>query len=399
MSLRDRTRARTTRAVGFWLVAYAFTVNMLGTTVPTPLYPIYQERFGFSGELITVIFAVYAFGVIAGLLLFGQLSDEVGRRRLMLPGLVLSALSAVAFVVTPGLPLIFVGRVLSGLSAGIFTGTATAALVDLAPEDRRGLATGVAVAVNLGGLGLGALLAGLLAQLAPAPLRLAYWVDLGLVVLAIMAVLAVPETVDRGQSARWRLQRLGIPPEIRGVFIRAATAGACAFAVSGLFSAVAPGLLADLIGLKSHALAGFLVFLVFLASAAGQLAVRRMAAPMGLPAGCVALVVGVGLVAAAIEQASLALLLASAVIVGLGQGVAVGSGLAAINTGAPPERRGEAASSFFVLLYVGLSVPVIGVGVADQAFGLRDAGVAFSAIIGVLVLVVLASLAGRPTRR
>jgi MFS family permease len=107
--------------------AYAFAVTMLGTTLPTPLYALYRERFGFSQLMITVIFATYAVGVISALLLFGRLSDDIGRRRTLLPGLVLSALSAGAFLTLHGLGLILLGRLLSGLSAGIFTGTATAA--------------------------------------------------------------------------------------------------------------------------------------------------------------------------------------------------------------------------------------------------------------------------------
>jgi MFS family permease len=88
---------------------------MLGTTLPTPLYVLYREQFGFSELMITVIFATYAAGVIVALLLFGRLSDEIGRRRLLLPGLGLSALSAVCFLTANGLTLLLVGRVLSGL--------------------------------------------------------------------------------------------------------------------------------------------------------------------------------------------------------------------------------------------------------------------------------------------
>lgn len=132
------------RRVAFWLMAAAFSVTMLGTTLPTPLYVLYQEKLGFSALMITVIFAVYAAGVLAALLLFGRASDALGRRRVLLPGLACAALSAVAFLLAQGLPLLFVGRVLSGLSAGIFTGTATATLVDLAGEGQASRATLVA---------------------------------------------------------------------------------------------------------------------------------------------------------------------------------------------------------------------------------------------------------------
>jgi MFS family permease len=180
-----------------WLAAYAFAVVMLGTTLPTPLYPHYEQRYGFSALTITVIFAVYAFGVIAALLFLGGLSDQLGRRPALLGGLALSAASAVAFLLAGGLGALLAGRALSGLSAGIFTGTGTATLVDLAPPGRRAFATGVATAVNLGGLGCGPLLAGVLAAVATAPLRLPFWVDLGLLAPAFAAVIGMPETVRR----------------------------------------------------------------------------------------------------------------------------------------------------------------------------------------------------------
>src|SRR5579875_676570 len=136
-----RSSGRSGGRLGFAAAAFALAVAMLGTTLPTPLYGLYREQFGFSELMITVIFATYAAGVIAGLLLFGRLSDEIGRRPVLLGGLLLSAASAGAFLLADGLALLLVGRLLSGLSAGIFTGTATAAIVDLAPRERRGRAT------------------------------------------------------------------------------------------------------------------------------------------------------------------------------------------------------------------------------------------------------------------
>ena len=207
-------RPRLRREVAFAAVAFAFAVTMMGTTLPTPLYPLYQEKIGFSELMVTIVFAVYAFAVIAGLLLFGAASDQLGRRRALLPGLALSAASAVAFLLVGGLAELFAGRVLSGLSAGLFTGTATATLVDLAAPEARRRATLVATAANIGGLGLGPLVCGLLAEYAPDPLRLVFFVDLGLIAIAAALIFLIPETVDVRPGARLRLQRLGVPAEV-----------------------------------------------------------------------------------------------------------------------------------------------------------------------------------------
>jgi MFS family permease len=380
------------RNTGFVLVAYAFLVTMIGTTLPTPLYPLFEERYSFGELMVTVIFAVYAFGVIAGLLVFGNLSDEIGRKPVLLVGLAFSAISAFLFVFAGSLAPIFAGRVVSGFSAGVFTGTATAMLVDLAPGGRRRMASFVAVVVNLGGLGVGTLLSGLLADYARSPLRLPFIVDLVLLVPAVLGLLVTPETVQ-GRAFRLRFQRLSVPAEVRSVFIRGATAGFGSFAVAGVFSSVAPVFLGMILDRKSHALAGAIVFILFSASIVGQLLVSRLTDRRALIFGCALLVGGVSLLALALWLESLAALIASASVVGLGQGLVIGAGLAAINQRAPVERRGETASSFFVVMYVGLSLPVIGVGLASQAFSLRTAGIAFSAAVAALVLTVLASLA------
>jgi MFS family permease len=384
-------RAVVSRNTGFVLVAYAFLVTMIGTTLPTPLYPLFEERYAFGELTVTVVFAVYAFGVIAGLLVFGNLSDEIGRKPVLLLGLAFSALSALLFLFAGSLAPIYAGRVVSGFSAGIFTGTATAMLVDLAPGGRRRMASFVAVVVNLGGLGLGTLLAGLIADYARSPLRTPFVVDLVLLVPAVIGMLVTPETVER-TAFRFRLQRLRVPAEVRTVFIRGATAGFGSFAVAGVFSSVAPVFLATILGRTSHALAGGLVFILFSASIVGQLLVSRLSDRRALISGCALLVGGAGLLALALGVESLAALIASASVAGLGQGLVVGAALAAINQRAPVEHRAETASSFFVVMYVGLSVPVIGVGVAADVWSLRGAGIAFSFAVAALVLTVLASL-------
>jgi MFS family permease len=376
-------------------VAYAFAVTMLGTTLPTPLYPIYQQRIHFSDLIVTVVFAAYGIGVIATLLLVGPLSDRYGRRQLLLPGLAVAAASSIVFLLAQGLAALFVGRVLSGLSAGIFTGTATAALLDLAPPQGRRRATLIATVINIGGLGVGPPLAGILAQLAPDPLRLPYAVHLALLLPATAAIWLMPEPAaleHRTAPDRLRLAALHVPREVRRTFIRTATAAFAAFATLGLFSAIAPAFLATLLGLPSHALSGFVVFIAFWASIAGQLALQRFPARGALPIGCAIMIVGMALIGAAIAASSLALLLAGALVAGFGNGLSFRAGIAAINAETPSEHRGEVNSAFFLVAYLALSIPIIGIGVGVQAFGLRPAGIAFSAFVAVLALIVLVSL-------
>ncbi len=372
--------------------AYAFAVVMVGTTLPTPLYPLYQQRFGFSELMITVIFAVYAVGVIMALLVFGSLSDQIGRRPVLLLGIGFSALSAVAFLVANAVGLLMVGRVLSGFSAGIFTGTATATLVDLAPAELRGRATLVATVANMGGLGCGPLLAGLVAQWASTPLRLTFWIDLALLVPAVGAILAIREPVTARGRPQLRIQALHVPRDIRSIFVRASLAAFAGFAVLGLSTAVAPAFLHTL-GVTSPAVVGVVVFGVFAASTAGQLLLSVVPPARALPAGCAGLILGMAVLAAALAASSLALLVLGPLIAGVGQGLSFRAGLTSLNAVSPPERRANIASSFFVVAYVAISLPVIGEGVLAQSAGLKTAGLVFAGAVAALAAIVLVLLA------
>jgi MFS family permease len=381
--------------VGSAFVVFGFVVAMMGTTLPTPLYPLYNQAFGLAPVLTPVIFATYALGVVATLLFFGYLSDEIGRRPMMLAALGLSAASAVTFLFARGLAPLLVGRVLSGLSAGIASGTATAWLVDLAGRRGKQHATLVAVAANIGGLALGPLAAGLLAGLAPAPLRLPFVVDLALVVPALLGVLVAPQPVVLpNPRIRLRMQSMRVPPEVSDIFPPAATVGVCAFAVAGVFSAVAPEFLGNELGDKSAVRAGLLVFLFFAMAAAGQLTVNRIPKRLGLTVGCLVLIAGLALLAAALAARSAPLLFVSAAVSGLGEGLPVGFGLGAINEKVG-DKRGETDSAYFVLLYCGVALPVVGVGFVALAVGMVTAGLLFCGIVGLCVLGVLYTLRRR----
>ena len=386
------TAGRVSGWPGAGLVVVAFFATMIGTTLPTPLYPAYAARLGFGELVTTVVFSTYAVGVVVGLLLFGHWSDQLGRRPLLLAGLALSALSAVCFLLATSLPWIFAGRALSGLSAGIFTGTATAAVVDLAPGGAKGRASLVAALVNMAGLGSGPLLAGVLAQLAPAPTRFVFVVDLVLVAVGALAVLAVREPVRRAAHLRLAPRRLHVPAQTRSVFIRSAIAGFAGFAVMGLFTAVSPAFLGDLLHHHSTALTGGVVAVLFLGSVLGQLVSTRLDLDRALLVGCVLLVVGMVMVGISLPTRSLALLVAGALVAGLGQGSTFRSALAGVSAATPEEQRGEVTSTFFVALYVGISIPVIGEGALAASAGLVTAGIVFSVLVAALAVLALVLL-------
>jgi predicted MFS family arabinose efflux permease len=377
------------------VTAAAFLVVMLGTTLPTPLYPLYQRDLGFGSATSTLVFATYAVGVAAALVLVGRVSDQVGRRATLLPGLGLAALSNVAFLVPDSLTALFVGRALSGLSAGIFTGTATAMLADLAPSGRQRRYGLLAAAVNMLGLGAGPVLAGTVAAFTSAPLVLPYLIHLALLAVATVGLWAVVEPIETtGAPVRWRPQALGVPRAIRGVFVRAGVAGSAGFAVLGLFAAVAPAFLGEVLGVTDHLVVGLVVGSLFGFSAIGQIASTRLTEHRALLTGTATLAIGVASIGAAVAVASLPVFLIGAAVAGAGQGMSFRAGLGAVTAAAPAQRRGAVTSSFFLVLYGAIALPVIGVGAAADVFGLAPAGVVFAVTTGGIAALVFAGLVG-----
>jgi MFS family permease len=383
---------RLSRPVAFWLIAYAFAVTMLGTTLPTPLYVIYQAQWHFSTSLITLIFGTYAVGVLAALLAAGRASDQVGPRPVLAAAIGLSIVSAVTFIFAPSVGWLFVGRVLSGLSAGLMTGTATAALTETARQGSGRRASLVSTTANTIGLGLGPLLAGLLAQYAPHPTVLPFLVQLGLVAVAGLGLLAVPETVSERSALSLRFHGFGIPQSGQAEFIGAGFAGFAAFSLLGLFSALVPTFLVGVLHDTSHATAGTVVFLVFAVSACTQLAGSRLPSRPVMLAGLTVFLAALALIVAGLSDASMPVFLAGTVVSGVASGAVFMGSLAAANRLAPAETRGQVISTYFVFAYVGLTVPVIAVGFGAQAFGDFRATLACAIALAVIAVASMATI-------
>lgn len=380
------TRATELRARA--ATAFAFLITMMGTTLPTPLYSIYSRELHFSALTVTVLFAVYAIGVVGALFWFGRLSDDLGRRPVLLTAVALALLSAVLFVLPPSLPLLIAARVISGLAAGLMSGAGTAAVLDLFRPEKKATGGMLAVAANTGGLALGTLLAGTLADLAPAPLVTPFIAHMTLCILAICGLLAwTSRPNDRGEL-RVRPQRLQVPSSLRGAFARAVLAAGSGFSITGVLTAVTALFLAQELHLESHALAGFIVFLVFATMAAGQLLAARMRTRLAMRVGYLGLVVAAGLLAAALAAVSLAALVCAAVALGLAGGLCLNAGIASTIGSVAPQHRGEVSSSFFAGLYLMLAAPAIGVGLLTAFVGLRGAGLLFTAAVAAVPIAI-----------
>jgi MFS family permease len=380
------------RRVAFWLLAFVFAATMLGTTLPTPLYDIYQAQWHFSAAIVTVTFAVYAAGVLLTLLLTGRTSDQAGRKPVLAAVLGCSALSTVVFILAPNVGVLMAGRILSGFSAGLMTGTATATLTELIPASASRRASLVATAANMGGLGLGPLIAGLFAQYGPHPTVLVFQVYLAVLAVAGLCLFLVPETVSPRRRPVIRFAGLGIPERGRGEFVAAGVAAFAAFSLLGLFAGLAPTFVANVLHEPNHAVQGAVVFGLLAVGTVTQLVLARFGSRRVVMAGLGLFLAALTLIVAALAAASMALFLAGTVVGGVAVGAVFLGSLATANRLAPPGRRGQTVSTFFVMCYAGLIIPVVGVGVATLFTGDFPAVLAFSILLAALSLFSLTSI-------
>jgi MFS family permease len=391
---------------GFWAVAFAFLVVMGYSAVPTPLYGLYAARDGFGSLTITLVFAAYALGVVASLFLAGHLSDRYGRRKLLLPALALSILSALLFLVWRDLPGLLVARVISGLGVGAVTATAMAWLSELhahhRPADTGRRAEVVAVAANLGGIGTGPLVAGALAQWVAGPLTVPFAVFLALLAAATVLVALTPETRQTDAAPTpYRPQRVSVPAHARGAFLGASGAALAVFAALGLFTSLAPQFLAGVLGDRSRALAGAAAFLVFATAAAAQLILAARSRRQLIGLGAAGMLGGSALLVVAVWLASpsLALFLLGGAVLGAGVGSLFKGAVMTVVAVADVDHRAEALAGLFLAGYVGLAVPVIGLGVLTQVVALRVALLLFAGALVAGVLIGLRPLLGQATDR
>lgn len=373
-------------------VALVFMVGMAGTTLPTPLYPLYRQQLGLSHLEVTAIFATYAFAVIAALIATGPWSDQIGRRPVLAGGLATGVISALLFLTGDSLGLLLLARAFSGLSAGLFMATATVMVIELAPVDHKAQAAVVAACANMGGLGLGPLLAGVVSEYLPWPLHLVYGVDIALSIVGCVAVWRCPETVNRPAHPHLRRQHLSVPASVRSAFVPAAVACVAGSELLALLTSLEPAIVGAVTGVSNRAAIGLLVFLVFAASLAGQVLQRTLSDAARLPWSCVSLIVGAGLLAIAMAADSLTVLFCGALVAGLGQGGIFAASIASITEASPQDRKAEVTATLFVVIYVAVALPVLGLGLTVEFLSLRASGISFVLLVVLLSVVALATL-------
>jgi MFS family permease len=381
-------RSRLDRAFAIMAVAAMIGVMFAGSTLLTPLYIIYKQRFGFSDITLTLIYAAYVVGNLGALLVFGRLSDQIGRRYVALPALAVALLSTIIFLLADRTAELFWARALSGLGIGVAAGTGNAWLAELIGRDKA-RATIISTCTNFVGLALGALVAGLLTQYAPWPLHLSFVVYIAAVVLVAALIWQTRETVARpvhGISAVSLRPSLSVPRELRAQFVAPAVAGFGAMALVGFFAALAPSILAQELHEASHAAAGWIIFELAMICAATIVLTSRLSSHMAMLWGLGLMVPSVALLVVAQLLASMAMMIGATAVCGASAGLGYRGSLQVVNQIAPEDRRAEVVSSYFVCCFIGNALPIIGVGIISAYAGMPIASSIFAGMIAVFAV-------------
>jgi MFS family permease len=373
------------RAGAFRVAGAVIALAMFASGVLSPLYDVYQAHWDFSTFTLTAVFAVYCGGVLASLLLLGRLSDEVGRRPVLLAALVGLIASTLLFLVAQSVAWLLVARLLQGVATGAALAAAAAALIDFHPagdDEHAGFVNGLVSGI---GMACGVLTSSLLVELAPAPRALPFAVLLALLLALTAAVWALPESVERAGRPRLRPARPHVPREARSAFVLASLGVLASWSVLGVLLALGPKLVHELSD-GGPLVGGTIMFTTVATATAASVAVRHAEVRKATIGGSLVLAVGMALMAASLSSGSLAALLAAGAVGGAGFGIAFLGALRALTRVVPEHHRAETMAAFYLVAYGSNALPALGAGIALAHFALLPTVRAFALAVGAVAL-------------
>lgn len=377
------------------MTAFSFAGAALvaaSSSAVTPLYRLYQQSMHLSPLMITLVFAVYAISLLAALLTVGGLSDYVGRRPVILGGLLLNAIAMVLFSYASDVGQLILARAVQGLCVGTATTALGAAILDT--DRKRGPLLNSVTAFL--GLMVGALGAAALVTFAPDPLHLVYEVLFALTAVMIVLLFVMPETVSRKAGALASLRpHVRVPSQSRAALLRVAPATVATWALGGFSLSLMPTVVATTMGVSAPWVGGVVVATLMLAAALTVAALRQLPAQRLLVIGTAALSLGVFVSLLGIWQHSVAMLFAGSVIAGFGFGASFAGSLSTLLPTAEAHQRAGLLAAFYVLSYLAFSLPALAAGVAVPYAGLAVVAYVYGAVVILLAIMsMIASLRG-----
>jgi MFS family permease len=379
------------RPVAFWLVAFATAVLLAASSAPSPLYSVYQTEFKFSEITLTVIFAVYVFALMTSLLTVGRLSDYVGRRVVLAGALLVESGAMAVFVGADGVGWLVWARIVQGFATGAAIAVLGAYLLDLQPGDGSRLGSLVNSVAPTFGLGLGAIVTGLLVQYAPHPTKLIFAILMVLFVALVLATLVLPETMPHVPGAMAALRpEIAVPTRARRAFAGAVPTMVSTWALGGLVLSVGGSLLATVFGQDNHGVIGLVIGLFPVSAAAAAVLARDFSASAMTRLGNTVLAIGTGVFLVALGWSSIALFVVASIVAGGGFGTGFLGSLRSVTQLAEPHERAALLSAVYVVSYLAFSIPALVAGLLTTHIGLRDTSFGYGGFVALVAASTLA---------
>lgn len=384
-AVRDKRPRRPAlpKGLSFWAAGAIAFLPFAANTAASPLYRVYQAQFGFSATTLTLLFTVYVAVLLVTLLFLGSLSDYVGRRPVMLAGLATGALACGLFLLAHGVGLLFGARALQGVAVGLIAGAASATLLDLRPGSSA--APLVSSAAATGGQALGAIGASALAQYAPAPTHLVWWLLLGVFIISILAALAMaePGTARAGLLTSLR-PHVSVPRAAIGALVVAVPCLVGVWALGGFYLSLGPSLTVQLLHSENLLWGGVLIFLLTGIGAAASAALAKANPSAVMLGGCLALTVGALVTFASIETSTAVVSFVGTAIAGLGFGPAfLGAYRTVVARSASGDRAGL-ITLIYIVSYLATAIPAVIGGIAASHYGLHNTALVYSVTVAAL---------------
>jgi len=372
-----------------WFLAVTLLSFLAASTAPTPLYHLYQEQMQFSAATLTLIFGVYALSLLAALLTVGSLSDYLGRKPVIFTAVILNILAMLLFIHADSVAWLISARILQGFATGMATAVLGATLLDT-DRERGPLVNSVAplTGMAIGGLGCGAL-----AEYAPAPLHLTFWLLLALFVMQAFYVWRLPESVSR-QAGVWASLRptLHVPLQARSTLWRVLPLNTALWALGGFYASLAPSLVRTATGSTSNMIGGATVAALTLTGALMIYSMRNRPADKALLLGASMMPTGVVLILLGVHSASLPLFFLGTLVAGCGFGSGFLGTLRSLVPLALPHERAGLVSAYYALSYLAFCLPSLLAGNLTRTFGLVITTDGYGMVLIVLALGALASM-------
>jgi MFS family permease len=385
----------------FWTAAAVAGLALWTSAAPSMIYPVYVAEWHLEPIAVTSIFAVYPISLVVIIVIFGSISDFIGRRATLLVGVAAMAVGILLFALAPSVGWLYAGRIFQGIGVGLAMSPASAAMVEFNPSGNSARASSINTAATAVGLSLATIVGGALVQYAPFPGHLAYWLLLAITLALIVFIAFMPRRSATAQAnGRWRPRGIHVPRGLGAVFLTSSFAIAAGFTMGALLLSLGSQIAKDLLKTDNALVAGSVISVSAIMIGIAAILGRKLEPRTSIAVGGLATAAGMGLIVLSASVASLVVFLLASIISGIGYGLLFLGGLGLTNRNAPPQHRAQTLSAVYLVAYLSQGAVAVAVGLSATSLGLARAVDIWAPVIAGICLVatVLATVRRRVPR-